>query len=103
VSDDHGSGIFNPWQRRCFGSVKIFSFLSSHTFHKACRKQDIKIMQDDERCCGTGTCLINAQGLCWCGQQWDGEKMCRPATPDATGTKAEGTAVTQDMPASKSL
>ncbi len=36
-------------------------------------------MQDDERCCGTGTCLINAQGLCWCGQQWDGEKMCRPA------------------------
>jgi hypothetical protein len=35
--------------------------------------------QDDERCCGTGTCIINAQGLCWCGQQWDGEKMCRPA------------------------
>ncbi len=37
-------------------------------------------MQDDERCCGTGTCLINAQGLCWCGQQWDGQTMCRPAT-----------------------
>ena len=37
-------------------------------------------MQDDERCCGTGTCLINAQGLCWCGQQWDGRAMCRPAT-----------------------
>jgi hypothetical protein len=35
--------------------------------------------QDDERCCGTGTCIIDAQGLCWCGQQWDGEKMCRPA------------------------
>jgi hypothetical protein len=33
----------------------------------------------DERCCGTGTCIIDAQGLCWCGQQWDGEKMCRPA------------------------
>lgn len=33
-------------------------------------------MDDDERCCGTGTCLINAEGLCWCGQQWDGEKMC---------------------------
>ena len=32
-------------------------------------------MQDDERCCGTGTCLINAQGLCWCGQQWDGSAM----------------------------
>lgn len=36
-------------------------------------------MTDDERCCGTGTCIIDAQGRCWCGQQWDGEKMCRPA------------------------
>ena len=35
-------------------------------------------MDDDERCCGTGTCIIDAQGNCWCGQQWDGEKMCRP-------------------------
>ena len=35
-------------------------------------------MQDDERCCGTGTCIIDAQGHCWCGQQWDGEKMCHP-------------------------
>jgi len=41
-------------------------------------------MQDDERCCGTGTCIIDAQGLCWCGQQWDGEKMCRPASQDLT-------------------
>jgi hypothetical protein len=36
-------------------------------------------MTDDTRCCGTGTCLIDAQGRCWCGQQWDGEQMCRPA------------------------
>jgi hypothetical protein len=35
-------------------------------------------MQDDERCCGTGTCIIDAQGACWCGQVWDGEKMCLP-------------------------
>lgn len=35
-------------------------------------------MQDDERCCGTGTCLIDAQGRCWCGQQWDGVAMCLP-------------------------
>lgn len=35
-------------------------------------------MQDNERCCGTGTCIIDTQGNCWCGQQWDGEKMCRP-------------------------
>ncbi|MFM9902768.1 MAG: hypothetical protein ACKVOT_17275 [Polaromonas sp.] len=33
-------------------------------------------MDDDIRCCGTGTCLINAEGFCWCGQQWDGSKMC---------------------------
>jgi hypothetical protein len=38
-------------------------------------------MQDDERCCGTGTCIINAEGHCWCGQRWDGEKMCRPELP----------------------
>lgn len=33
-------------------------------------------MLEDERCCGTGTCLINADGQCWCGQRWDGQKMC---------------------------
>lgn len=32
-------------------------------------------MDSDLRCCGTGTCIINAEGRCWCGQQWDGEKM----------------------------
>ncbi len=20
--------------------------------------------------------MINDQGVCWCGQRWDGEKMC---------------------------
>ena len=35
-------------------------------------------MSEDPRCCGTGTCIISADGLCWCGQQWDGEKMCFP-------------------------
>jgi hypothetical protein len=34
--------------------------------------------EEDERCCGTGHCMINADGQCWCGQQWDGEKMCHP-------------------------
>ncbi len=33
-------------------------------------------MKDDPRCCGTGTCIINDKGYCWCGQRWDGEKMC---------------------------
>ena len=35
-----------------------------------------KLMKDDPRCCGTGTCIINDEGYCWCGQRWDGEKMC---------------------------
>jgi hypothetical protein len=35
-------------------------------------------MTDDPRCCGTGTCIINAEGVCWCGQVWDGEKMSMP-------------------------
>ena len=35
-------------------------------------------MTDDPRCCGTGTCIINAEGICWCGQVWDGEKMSMP-------------------------
>ena len=34
--------------------------------------------KEDERCCGTGHCMINAEGSCWCGQQWDSEKMCHP-------------------------
>lgn len=48
-------------------------------------------MNDDPRCCGSGTCIIDAEGRCWCGQQWDGQKMCHaplartasPAQPDA--------------------
>jgi hypothetical protein len=33
---------------------------------------------EDTRCCGSGTCIINAQGYCWCGQKWDGTRMCFP-------------------------
>lgn len=36
-------------------------------------------MQEDERCCGTGTCIIDAQGRCWCGQVWNGQTMCHPS------------------------
>lgn len=36
-------------------------------------------MTEDPRCCGSGTCIIDPAGRCWCGQQWDGEKMCFPA------------------------
>ena len=33
-------------------------------------------MSEDLRCCGSGTCMINAAGVCWCGQRWDGDRMC---------------------------
>jgi hypothetical protein len=42
-------------------------------------------MTDDPRCCGSGTCIIDADGRCWCGQQWDGQRMCTPPLP-AAGT-----------------
>ena len=29
----------------------------------------------DKRCCGSGVCIINEAGECWCGQRWDGTKM----------------------------
>ncbi len=35
-------------------------------------------MNEDPRCCGSGTCIIDTEGRCWCGQQWDGEKMAAP-------------------------
>ncbi len=43
-------------------------------------------MDEDLRCCGTGTCLINAEGICWCGQRWDGTKMCFADSPHSSGT-----------------
>ena len=33
----------------------------------------------DKRCCGSGVCIINDFGECWCGQVWDGEKMAAPS------------------------
>lgn len=56
---------------------------------------------DDTRCCGTGTCIINAEGYCWCGQQWDGEKMCFPEMPaqSSAGTSAPTDALTLSYPA----
>ncbi len=35
---------------------------------------------EDPRCCGTGTCIINADGECWCGQRWNGTQMSFPET-----------------------
>lgn len=49
---------------------------------------------DDPRCCGTGTCIINDEGFCWCGQQWNGTTMCFPAntSTDIAAAGSEGTA-----------
>jgi len=43
-------------------------------------------MSEDPRCCGTGTCIINEDGVCWCGQAWDGEKMCKPISMSTKDT-----------------
>lgn len=52
-------------------------------------------MATETRCCGTGTCLINDEGLCWCGTRWDGDKMLppnsesnQPAAPVEKGLEA---------------
>ena len=45
-------------------------------------------MSEDPRCCGSGTCIIDTEGRCWCGQQWHCEKLCLPAT----GSPSEATA-----------
>jgi hypothetical protein len=54
-------------------------------------------MNDDPRCCGSGTCIIDANGHCWCGQRWDGQKMCHPAAGvSASGAGGGGRAGTKD-------
>ena len=55
-------------------------------------------MSDDPRCCGSGTCIIDPEGRCWCGQQWDRSTVDQPpakaadpgsATPAAPNPNAE--------------
>jgi len=53
---------------------------------------------DDPRCCGTGTCIINAEGYCWCGQKWDGEKMCFPDQAQAQPAGQEAPEPTKVAP-----
>jgi len=46
----------------------------------------------DKRCCGSGVCIINDAGECWCGQVWDGEKMAAPSLnlrPDLDKTQEQ--------------
>jgi hypothetical protein len=46
-------------------------------------------MTEDPRCCGSGTCIIDAEGRCWCGQQWNGQTMCHPPPLGAEGRAVE--------------
>jgi hypothetical protein len=50
-------------------------------------------MIEDPRCCGSGTCIIDKAGRCWCGQQWDGQQMRRtplaPLAPSAAPGRAD--------------
>jgi hypothetical protein len=49
-------------------------------------------MTEDSRCCGSGTCIIDADGRCWCGQQWDGQKMCPPLPSNTLPAVGDGAA-----------
>jgi hypothetical protein len=55
-------------------------------------------MSNDPRCCGTGTCIINAEGLCWCGQRWDGEKMCFMREPVSAPSQSSASSDTSANP-----
>ena len=56
---------------------------------------------DDARCCGSGTCIINDAGECWCGQVWNGDRMVAPgATQSAAATPASHPATAADAAAS---
>jgi hypothetical protein len=46
-------------------------------------------MSDDPRCCGSGTCIIDADGHCWCGQRWNGNELVGPGSACATPTPAK--------------
>ena len=45
-------------------------------------------MTDDPRCCGSGVCIIDPEGRCWCGQQW----VIRPQDQSPVEADASGEA-----------
>jgi hypothetical protein len=45
-------------------------------------------MSDDPRCCGSGVCIIDPEGRCWCGQAWDGQSMRFPPLQPVEPTSA---------------
>jgi len=49
----------------------------------------------DTRCCGSDTCMINAEGVCWCGQVWNGNQMVSSYYINEAGLRVD--AVTGDL------
>jgi len=49
-------------------------------------------MNEDPRCCGSSACIIDTEGRCWCGQQWDGREMCRAPRVQAESAGRAGLA-----------
>ncbi len=47
-------------------------------------------------CCGSGVCIINEDGECWCGQVWDGDKMASPIHKPLTSSGIISDANKQD-------
>ena len=63
-------------------------------------------LMEDPRCCGTGTCIINADGECWCGQKWNGTQMSFPETlhgktNDDTGNSSGGSSADEHSQSGK--
>jgi hypothetical protein len=62
----------------------------------------------DKRCCGSGVCIINEAGECWCGQRWDGTKMSfvplnsTPAAEPGSDGQAAATNQTNNQTSPKS-
>jgi len=50
----------------------------------------------DPRCCGSGVCIINPQGECWCGQVWDGSKMAPPSLKTMTSDSEKDKTLASD-------
>ncbi len=55
-------------------------------------------MSEDLRCCGSGTCIIDTDGRCWCGQMWDGQKMCHAPLAAAQAIVLDATAEPTQKP-----
>ena len=53
-------------------------------------------MNEDLRCCGSGTCIIDTDGRCWCGQRWDGNRLVGPGEPCPAPAPAQSTDSQQD-------